>query len=83
MNLRLKPVGQSAKHCLSLNIKPELIALVIVAGEQRSKDYIIQDKDIGKSYGDYRWWMRSVQTPAGESTCRGFLLLKMVFLSNN
>jgi len=30
---------------LSLNIKPELIALVIVAGEQRSKDYVIQEKD--------------------------------------
>jgi sulfur carrier protein ThiS len=33
---------------LSLNIKPELIALVIVAGEHRSKDYIIQDNDIVK-----------------------------------
>ena len=33
---------------LGLNIKPELIALVIVAGEQRSKDYIIQDKDLVK-----------------------------------
>jgi sulfur carrier protein ThiS len=33
---------------ISLNIKPELIALVIVSGEQRSKNYIIQENDIVK-----------------------------------
>ena len=33
---------------LKINIKPELIALVIVAGEQKSKDYIIQEKDVVK-----------------------------------
>lgn len=33
---------------ISLNIKPEIIALVIVAGEQRSKDYIIQEDDVIK-----------------------------------
>jgi len=33
---------------LKLNINPELVALVIVAGVQRSKDYIIQEKDVLK-----------------------------------
>jgi len=41
--------GRSVLETLiSLNIKPELIALVIVAGEQRSKDYVIQEKDVVK-----------------------------------
>jgi sulfur carrier protein ThiS len=34
---------------LSLNIKPELIALVVVDGEQKTKDYIIQDGDSVKA----------------------------------
>jgi len=33
---------------VDLNIKPELIALVVVAGEQKSKDYVIQENDIVK-----------------------------------
>lgn len=33
---------------LVLNIKPELIALVIVDSEQKSKDYVIQENDIVK-----------------------------------
>lgn len=41
--------GRSVLETLvSLNIKPELIALVVVAGEHRSKDYIIQDNDFVK-----------------------------------
>ncbi|MFH2038255.1 MAG: hypothetical protein ABIJ65_02350 [Chloroflexota bacterium] len=42
-------VGLSVRDTLlKLNINPELVALVIVAGEQRSKDYIIQENDIVK-----------------------------------
>lgn len=33
---------------IGLNIKPELIALVIVAGEQKTKDYVIQENDLVK-----------------------------------
>lgn len=41
--------GQTVRETLvRLNIKPELIALVIVAGEQKTKDYIIQDNDVIK-----------------------------------
>jgi sulfur carrier protein ThiS len=41
--------GRSVHETLvSLNIKPEIIALVIVAGEQKSKDYIIQEGDVIK-----------------------------------
>ncbi len=41
--------GRSVRETLvSLNIKPELIALVVVAGEQKTKDYVIQDGDIVK-----------------------------------
>lgn len=42
-------VGLSVRDTLlKMNINPELVALVIVAGEQRSKDYIIQENDIVK-----------------------------------
>ncbi len=41
--------GSSIRETLlRLNIKPELVALVIVAGEQKSKDYIIQENDVIK-----------------------------------
>ncbi len=41
--------GSSVRETLlRLNIKPELVALVIVAGEQKSKDYIIQENDVIK-----------------------------------
>ena len=41
--------GSSVRETLlKLNIKPELVALVIVAGEQKSKDYIIQENDVIK-----------------------------------
>jgi sulfur carrier protein ThiS len=41
--------GHSVRETLvSLNIKPELIALVVVDGEQKTKDYIILDGDVVK-----------------------------------
>jgi len=41
--------GRTVRETLiSLNIKPELIALVVIDGENKSKDYIIQDGDIVK-----------------------------------
>jgi len=41
--------GRTVRDTLiSLNIKPELIALVVVSGEQKSKDYVIQDGDVVK-----------------------------------
>jgi sulfur carrier protein ThiS len=41
--------GRSVRATLaSLGIKPELIALVVVAGEQKTKDYVIQEGDIVK-----------------------------------
>lgn len=41
--------GRTVRETLiAVNIKPELIALVVVGGEQKTKDYIIQDGDIVK-----------------------------------
>jgi sulfur carrier protein ThiS len=41
--------GRTVRETLiSLNIKPELIALIVVDGEQKTKDYIIQDGDLVK-----------------------------------
>ena len=41
--------GRTVRETLiSINIKPELIALVVVNGEQKEKDYLIQDGDIVK-----------------------------------
>jgi sulfur carrier protein ThiS len=41
--------GHTVRETLvALNIKPELIALVVVSGEQKTKDYVIQDGDIVK-----------------------------------
>ncbi len=38
--------GRTVRETLvSLGIAPELIALVVVNGEQQSKDYLIQDGD--------------------------------------
>lgn len=38
--------GRSVRESLiSLNITPELIALVIVNGDQKDKDYVIQEED--------------------------------------
>jgi len=41
--------GRSVRETLvGLTIKPELIALVVVNGEQKSKEYVIQDGDVVK-----------------------------------
>ncbi|HBG75029.1 MAG: hypothetical protein A2X25_04520 [Chloroflexi bacterium GWB2_49_20] len=41
--------GHTVRETLvRLNIKPELIALVVLDGEQKTKDYIIQDGDVIK-----------------------------------
>lgn len=41
--------GRTVRETLiSINIKPELIALVVVNGEQKDKDYIIKDGDVIK-----------------------------------
>jgi sulfur carrier protein ThiS len=41
--------GKTVRETLvTLKIKPELIALVVVAGEIKPKDYIIQEGDIVK-----------------------------------
>ena len=38
--------GYSVRESMiKINIKPELIALVVVNGEQKNKDYIIKDGD--------------------------------------
>jgi len=39
--------GQTVRAALAVvGIKPEVVALVVVNEEQRSKDYVIQDGDI-------------------------------------
>ncbi len=39
--------GRTVRETLvSLGIPPELIALVVVNGEQQSKDYVIQEGDV-------------------------------------
>jgi sulfur carrier protein ThiS len=39
--------GQTVRNALAgIGIKPELVALVVVNEEQRTKDYLIQDGDV-------------------------------------
>ena len=42
--------GRTVRETLmAVGIKPELIALVVVNGEQQSKDYVIRDSDLVKA----------------------------------
>jgi sulfur carrier protein ThiS len=39
--------GRTVRETLAVvGIKPEVVALVVVNDEQRTKDYVIQDKDV-------------------------------------
>lgn len=46
--IEVEPGRTVRETLISLKIKPELIALVVVNGEQKSKDYLISDGDIVK-----------------------------------
>ncbi len=46
-NLSLDCEGQSIRECLvKVKIPPELVAIVMVNGILRDKDYVIQDQDV-------------------------------------
>jgi sulfur carrier protein ThiS len=46
-NIQVETDGKTVKdYLISLNIPPELVALVMVNGTAKDKDYIVQDEDL-------------------------------------